>query len=253
MFPEHPVVKHPVFFVYCGVQVLQSYAYSNCGRILGFCAVRWDLYDYRRNLLPTSSVRSSETPEKATLITRLNLEKKPSWRAGVETGSVGENCVLIFTVLGMCRSCQILLFAVECAVHTSCAVNRVRLSGVFKLWRCGKACDSHSARIVRHVNCACALSRTKSLCLSLRLQYTELQLATELSEQRLGLTDLYLAAWINPGSTHIAECYTVRIKLRRIACCLSECRVLHYWHITSSSSSPPHKHTAAEPVRGVSI
>jgi len=33
---------------------------------------------YRRNVLPASSVRSSETPERATRITRLNLDKEPS-------------------------------------------------------------------------------------------------------------------------------------------------------------------------------
>jgi len=33
---------------------------------------------FRRNVLPASSVRTSEMPEKATLITHLKLDKKPS-------------------------------------------------------------------------------------------------------------------------------------------------------------------------------
>ena len=35
-------------------------------------------WTFRRNVLPASSVSSSETPEKGTLITRLKLDKKPS-------------------------------------------------------------------------------------------------------------------------------------------------------------------------------
>jgi hypothetical protein len=80
----------------------------------------------------------------------------------------------------------------------------------------------------------------QTACLHKRLQYTEFTVLHRIVWAKTRANGFVAGcvdqSWINSGSTHTVECYTVRIKLRRIACCLLECRVLHYWHITTASA-----------------